>query len=68
MVKGVGKALASAIKDEDVRAAAKRSSKHIFLNAHRRTVYSALTLTPCIGISQLASRTGIAQNTVGWHL
>ena len=68
MVKGVGKALASAIKDDDVQAAAKKSSKHIFLNAHRRNIYSTLTLTPCIGISQLASRTGIASNTVEWHL
>ncbi len=68
MSKGVGKALASAIKDEDVQASVKKSSKHIFLNSHRREIYSALTLTPCIGISQLASRTGIAQNTVGWHL
>ncbi|MCK5310139.1 MAG: winged helix-turn-helix transcriptional regulator [Thermoplasmata archaeon] len=68
MVKGVGKALASAIKDEDVQASAKKSSKHIFLNSHRRDIYSALTLTPCIGISQLASRTDIAQNTVEWHL
>ena len=68
MSKGLGKALASAIKDEEVQAAAKKSSRHIFLNAHRRSIYSTLTLTPCIGVSQLASRTGIAQNTVGWHL
>ena len=68
MSKGVGKALASAIKDEDVQKATKKSSKHIFLNQHRRDIYSALTLTPCIGISQLASRTNIAQNTVEWHL
>ena len=68
MAKGVGKALASAIKDEDVQAAAKKSSRHIFLNVHRREIYSALTLTPCIGIGQLASKTGIAQNTVEWHL
>ena len=68
MVKGVGKALASAIKDDDVQKAAKKSSKHIFLNQHRREIYSVLTLTPCIGISQLASKTGIALNTVEWHL
>ena len=68
MSKGLGKALASAIKDEEVQTAAKKSSRHIFLNTHRRNVYSALALTPCIGISQLASRTGIAQNTVEWHL
>lgn len=68
MSKGVGKALASAIKDDDIQAAAKKSSRHIFLNLHRRNIYSALTLTPCIGISQLASRTKIAQNTVEWHL
>ncbi len=68
MSKGVGKALASAIKDEEIKTAAKKSSRHIFFNSHRRNIYSALTLTPCIGISQLASRTGIAQNTVGWHL
>jgi len=68
MSKGLGKALASAIKDDDVQAATKKSSRHIFLNLHRRNIYSALTLTPCIGISQLASKTGIAQNTVEWHL
>ena len=68
MSKGVGKALASAMKDDGIKAAAKKSSRHIFLNLHRRDIYSALSLTPCIGISQLASRTGIAQNTVEWHL
>ncbi len=68
MNKGLGKALASAIKDDEAQAAAKKSSRHIFLNSHRRDIYSTLTLTPCIGISQLASRTGIAQNTVEWHL
>lgn len=68
MSRGVGKALASAIKDEGVQAAVKKSSKHIFLNPHRREIYSALTLIPCIGIGQLASRTGIARNTVEWHL
>lgn len=68
MNKGVGKALASAMKDDDVQAATRKSSRHIFLNSHRRDVYSALTLTPCIGISQLASRAGISQNTAEWHL
>jgi len=68
MSKGVGKALASAIKDEDVKAATKKSSRHIFLNPHRRDIYSAITLKPCIGIGQLASITGITQNTVEWHL
>lgn len=68
MNRGVGKALASAMKDEENQAAAKKSSRHIFLNSHRREIYSTLTLTPCMGISQLASRTGIAQNTVEWHL
>ncbi len=65
---GVGKALASAMKDDEMQVSAKKSNRHIFLNSHRRDIYSALTLTPCIGISQLASRTGIAQNTVEWHL
>ena len=68
MSRGVGKALASAIKDDDTRIAAKRSRKHIFINPHRRDIYSALTLTPCIGISQLALTTGIAHNSVEWHL
>ena len=68
MAKGLGKALASAIKDDGIKESAKKSSRHIFLNPHRKAIFSALTLTPCIGISSLAERTGIAQNTVEWHL
>jgi len=68
MAKGIGKALESAIRDEEVQAEIKRSSRHILLNQHRRDIFSQLTLTPCIGMSQLAEKTGIAQNTVEWHL
>ncbi|MDO9537296.1 MAG: hypothetical protein Q7J68_03145, partial [Thermoplasmata archaeon] len=67
MPEGIGKALASAIKD-DVPPVAGRGGRHIFQNQHRRDIFSKLTLTPCIGIARLASELGIAQNTVEWHL
>ena len=68
MGRGVGKALESALKDEGELETKKGAGKHIFLNPHRRDIFSTLTLTPCIGIGQLAEKTGIVQNTVEWHL
>ena len=67
MTEGIGKALASAIKD-NVAPVRERQGRHIFLNQHRRDIFSKLTATPCIGIGRLASECGISQNTVEWHV
>lgn len=68
MSKGLGKALASAMKDGEIQAASGKSSRSIFLNPHRRNIFSALTLTPCVGLGQLASVTGVSPSTAEWHL
>jgi hypothetical protein len=63
LTEGIGKALASAIKDK-AAPGRERQGRHIFLNQHRRTIFSKLTEMPCIGIGRLASECGISQNTV----
>lgn len=67
MNEGIGKALANAIKDETEPIPEKRG-RHIFLNSHRRKIFSMLTNNPCMGIVELASECGLAPNTVEWHL
>jgi DNA-binding MarR family transcriptional regulator len=64
---GIGKALAIAIKDETEPMPEKRG-RHVFLNTHRRRIFSILTANPCMGVVELASECGLAQNTVEWHL
>jgi len=67
MSEGIGKALATAIKNEAKPVSEKRG-RHIFLNPHRRRIFSLLTNNPGMGVVYLASECGIAQNTVEWHL
>ena len=67
MTDGIGKALASAIKDEAEPASEKRG-RHIFHNQHRRCIFSLLTMNPCLGLVDLASKCGIAPNTAEWHV
>jgi predicted transcriptional regulator len=64
---GIGKALANAIKDGAGPIPEKRG-RHVFLNSHRRCIFSLLTTSPCMGVVELASKCGLAQNTVVWHL
>jgi predicted transcriptional regulator len=64
---GIGKALAIAIKDESEPIPEKRG-RHVFLNSHRRRIFSMLTTNPCMGVVELAHECGLAQNTVEWHL
>ncbi len=68
MSKGLGKALASALEDPEEKRAEHGTSKHIFLNGHRREIFSKLTMTPCIGAPQISSELGLGQSTVRWHL
>jgi predicted transcriptional regulator len=63
----IGKALASAIKDP-ATTGQENTGRHIFQSQHRRAIFSMLTLTPCIGTVHLARLSGIAPNTVKWHL
>ena len=67
MSEGIGKALANAIKDEAEPIPEKRG-RHVFQNSHRRRIFSILTANPCMGVVEIASECGLAQNTVEWHL
>ena len=67
MTEGIGKALASAIKDPSATGAERRG-RHIFRNQHRRDIFSLLTMKPCASILRIASELGLSGNTVRWHL
>lgn len=67
MTEGIGKALASAIK-EDTPPVSESRGGNTFLNLHRRSIFSLLTLNPCIGITELAEKCGLAPNSVEWHI
>ncbi|MBA3045093.1 MAG: hypothetical protein KKH41_02485 [Candidatus Thermoplasmatota archaeon] len=67
MTDGIGKALASAIK-EPAAAGPDRRGRHIFQNHHRRCIFSVLTMMPCVGTGRLASECGISQSTAEWHI
>ena len=67
MTEGIGKALASAIKDEPQPSSESRSGQ-TFQNQHRRSIFSLLTLNPCIGIAELAEKCALAPNSVEWHV
>ncbi|MFO7619276.1 MAG: helix-turn-helix domain-containing protein [Thermoplasmata archaeon] len=67
MTDGIGKALASAIKEPSVAGTEKRG-RHIFRNQHRRDIFSLLTMTPCVSVLKIASDLGLSGNTVRWHL
>ena len=65
MEKSVGKALETALKDRGAQVGEPRKrGKIIFSNSHRRDVFSTLTLSPCVGVSDIAHRTLIKANTV----
>jgi predicted transcriptional regulator len=64
---GIGKALATAIKDDAVPARERRGT-HIFQNSRRREIFTLLTTSPCLGTSELAARCGLAKNSVEWHI
>jgi DNA-binding MarR family transcriptional regulator len=64
---GIGKALANAIKD-DAEPIPEKRGRHVFLNSHRRRIFSILTNNPCVGVVELASECRLAPNTVEWHL
>ena len=67
MTEGIGKALATAIK-EPATPEQDKAGALVFQNRNRRRLFSALTLTPCIGVVRLAEREDMAKNTVKWHL
>ncbi|MDD4307542.1 MAG: winged helix-turn-helix transcriptional regulator [Thermoplasmata archaeon] len=67
MTEGIGKALASAIKDGNEPVSGKHTGL-IFQNQHRRDIFTSLTLNPCAGLSDIASRCRISPNTAEWHL
>lgn len=67
MSEGIGKAMASAMKEEPALSVHGRG-RHLFQNPNRRAIFTALTENPCLGIGVLASRTGLSNNAVKWHL
>ncbi len=69
MVRSVGKALETALKDKDAASGEpRRKGGSVFSNSRRRDVFSTLTLSPCVGASEIAHRTLINVNTVVWHI
>jgi predicted transcriptional regulator len=69
MAESVGKALETALKDKkEERGIPKRRVVRTFSNRNRRSIFSALTMSPCIGAADISRLTGIGFNTVVWHL
>lgn len=69
MPKSVGKALESALRDKErPRGPPNKKISKIFSNMNRRSIFSALTLYPCIGAADISHLTDININTVIWHL
>jgi predicted transcriptional regulator len=67
MTEGIGKALASAIKEERVEPRGGPGGD-LFSNRFRREIFSRLTLAPCAGVGPLVSGLGISRSSVCWHL